>query len=59
MNNYTFKIAVDGGAAFQKIEIVTETAESYEQAEEAAFRKLRAKYSDVIAFFNILDWRRF
>lgn len=57
--NYIFKIAVDGGAAFQKEEVIFETAPSYEQAEDAAFKKLYDKYAGTIAFFKILQWRRY
>ena len=57
--NYIFKIAVDGGAAFQKEEVIFETAPSYEEAEDAAFQKLYDKYAGTIAFFKILQWRRY
>ena len=57
--NYIFKIAVDGGAAFQKEEVIFETAPSYEEAEDAAFKKLYDKYAGTIAFFKIVQWRRY
>lgn len=57
--NYIFKIAVDGGAAFQKEEVIFETASSYEEAEDAAFKKLYDKYAGTIAFFKIVQWRRY
>lgn len=58
-HTYLFKIAVDGGAAFQKEEIMSESAEYYEQAENAAFKKLYDKYANVIAFFKVVQWRRY
>lgn len=58
-HTYLFKIAVDGGAAFQKEEIMSESAEYYEQAEDAAFKKLYDKYAGTIAFFKVVQWRRY
>jgi len=57
--NYIFKIAVDGGAAFQNEEVIFETAPSYEQAEDAAFKKLYDKYAGTVAFFKIVQWKRY
>lgn len=58
MNTYILKIKIDGGAAFQKTRVMTIRASAYEYAEEEAFEKLRDEFSNVIAFFNVVDWKR-
>ena len=58
MNTYILKIKIDGGAAFQKTRVMTIRARGYEYAEEEAFNKLYNEFSGVVAFFNVIDWKR-
>jgi hypothetical protein len=59
MTTYEFKIAIDGGAAFQETRVMTVTTErGWDEAAEYALGKLYSEFSDVVAFFNIVDWRR-
>lgn len=58
MNTYLLKIKIDGGAAFQKTRVMSIRARGYEYAVDEAFEKLYNEFSGVVAFFNVVDWKR-
>lgn len=55
---YEFKIEVDGGAAFNDTRVITKEADTYEAAEDAAFRDLREEYAGRVALFHVKGYRR-
>lgn len=58
MQKFKFTVKIDEGAQGVNLLDMVATGKDLEEAQEKIFESLRHEYRNVVAFFEIADWKR-